>query len=85
MNPKIIGHELRRKFRVSLKEAVVFSTVKENCDITANVTVAHLIHCWMIFLFTANIQVYERCSEDVRSMAEASVNFRYIATLCCKT
>lgn len=64
---------------------MVFSTVKENCDVTASVTVACLIHCWMIFLFTASIQVCERYSEDVRSMAEASVNFRYIATLCCRT
>lgn len=59
--------------------------MKGKCDITANGMAAHLIHCWMIFLLPANTQVCRRCSEDMRSMAEASVNFKNDATLCCKT
>lgn len=61
--------------------------MKGKCDITANVMAAHLIHCWRIFLLPANTQVCRRCSEDMRSMAEASVNFKNHATLLqlCKT
>lgn len=48
------------------------------------VTVHLAVHFWVIFLFTANTQVCERCCNIV----EASVNFInihiYIATLCCK-
>lgn len=57
--------------------------MKGKCDSTANVMAAHLIHCWRIFLLPANIQVCS--SEDLRSVAEASVNFKNYATWCCKT
>jgi len=63
----------------------VFSIMNENSDITVNATAARLIQCWMIFLFTVSIQVCERYSEDVRSVSEAAVNFRYVASLCGKT
>lgn len=55
-----------------------FSTTKENCDVTANVTVAHLIRHWMIFLFTANIQLCERYSEDMRSVAELQIHCIFV-------